>query len=233
MEKYRSMRNMKNIKAVLFDLDGTLFFLPINYNKVRKRLMKLFNPFGIQSDFHPLLKSIEEALLKLKNIKSNGIILSENLVNDVNDVKEKAYKILDEEEVKSIEESEMVNEARDILNYLKKRNKKIAIISRNGNKCISRIFEKFEIEKPEVIVSRDDVEKMKPNREHVEVALNKLEVKNYEAIIVGDSIHDIELGINSGITTILVDYENKANVDIKKKADIVINSLNGIREIII
>lgn len=195
------MENHKDIKAVLFDFDGTLVFLSTDYDRMRSKLKELFLQFGIEPDFRPLIDSIEDSLLKLENNISKSLVKV---------IRERAYSIVDEEELKSIRNAELANGAKEVLSALKKNNKKIGIISRNGEKCINDCISRLNIAKPDLIVSRDDVDKLKPNPEHIMVALNKLKLKPAETIIVGDSYHDITGGRNLNIQTILIaDGENK------------------------
>ena len=194
------MGKHKDIKAVLFDFDGTLVFLPINYDRMRYKLKELFSQFGIKSDFHPLIDSIEDSLLKLENV-------SKPLAKVI---KEKVYSIVDEEELKSIENAELANDAKEVLSALKMNNKKIAIISRNGEKCITECISRLNITKPDLIVSRNDVNKLKPDPEHIMVAVNKFKLKPSQVILVGDSYHDIECGKKLNVKTILVSY-NKSH----------------------
>ena len=192
------MDKQENIKVVLFDFDGTLVFLPIDYDRMRSKLKELFSQFGIESDFYPLIDSISKALAELQR---NGATKT-----CVEGVKRKAYAIIDYEELKAVEGAKLVKGTKDIFAFLKGKSINIAIVSRNGKKCINKAISKFNLPKPNLIVSREDSTKIKPAPEHLMVALEKLKLKPNRAIIVGDSFHDIDAGRSLGIPTVLVTH---------------------------
>ncbi|MGP7819411.1 pyrophosphatase PpaX [Niallia sp. 01092] len=53
----------------------------------------------------------------------------------------------------------------------------------------------------EVIVAIDHVKKAKPDPEPIHLALDKLQAKPEEAIMIGDNYHDIQAGQNAGTLT--------------------------------
>ncbi len=188
------------MKAVLFDFDGTLVYLLIDYASARRRLKKLFSQFGIESDFRPLIESINDSLLKLENRAPSF---------SVKGVKKKAHAILEDEELKSIENAKLAVGAREVLSFLKKNHVSIVIVSRNGRKCIEKCITKLNIPKPNLIVSRDDVTELKPSPKHITAALKKMNLRPSEAMLVGDTYHDIVGGKKSGICTVLISHDKK------------------------
>ena len=136
------------------------------------------------------------------------------------------------EELEAVRRLKLVDGVADILTWLKDRGKNIVIITRNGGKCVEEAFNKFNLHSPDLVVSRDDVKKVKPDRAHVDFILAKLKLRPEECIIVGDSTHDVELGRNADIPVVLVDYEHKARDDIKDSAKTVVSSLFELKAII-
>jgi pyrophosphatase PpaX len=53
----------------------------------------------------------------------------------------------------------------------------------------------------QVVVSSDDVQRPKPHREPVDVALSRLGARAEEAIFVGDSLHDMHAGRSAEVAT--------------------------------
>lgn len=103
--------------------------------------------------------------------------------------------------------------ARRILERLQEANKKTAILTGSKRSFVQPVLAREGIEQfVDLIVSLDDVMHHKPNPEAVEKALGNFDPvlaraersRRFEqAIMVGDSIKDIEMGKNAGIATVL------------------------------
>ncbi|MFH1247277.1 MAG: HAD hydrolase-like protein [Candidatus Micrarchaeota archaeon] len=165
----------------MFDFDGTIVDLPVDYKRMRKRLKCFFGKFGIKEEFVPLVQTIENILFKLKKTLSKIRL---------NEVRKEAYAIIDEEEIASLKYAKLIENASFILKQVKQRRIKIAIVSRNGGVCIKKGIKQFKLPKPDVIISRDDTKKLKPSPVQLVLAIRKLKIKSDETIMVGDSSHD-------------------------------------------
>jgi len=103
--------------------------------------------------------------------------------------------------------------ARRILERLQEANKKTAILTGSKRSFVQPVLAREGIEQlVDLIVSLDDVMHHKPNPEAVEKALGNFDPvlaraersrRLEQAIMVGDSVKDIEMGKNAGIATVL------------------------------
>lgn len=108
--------------------------------------------------------------------------------------------------------------ARSILEHLQKANKQSAILTGSKRSLVEPVLAREGIGRfVDLIVSLDDVVHHKPHPEAVEKALRMLapagpiaETKGLsgQAIMIGDSTKDIEMGKNAGIATVLY-FPNK------------------------
>lgn len=210
------MEKQSNIEAVIFDFDGTLAILPINYDRMRKRLKALFSQFGIETDFHPLLDSISRARIKLQR---KG-------VTSIDGIEKKAYAIIDEEELEAVKVAKPAPGTKDILHSLKERNIATAIVSRNGRKCINEFISKFNLPEPNLIVSREDSKKLKPHPETIMMAMEQLKLQPQQLLIVGDSPNDIDAGKSLEIVTALVGWSRYSQEQLNP--DFVISNLSDL-----
>ncbi|MCW1296178.1 MAG: HAD family hydrolase [Candidatus Parvarchaeota archaeon] len=195
------MEKLKGIKAILFDFDGTLVNIPINYKKIRLELKKLFLIHGIKTDFKIILKSIEKAYKIKDHEKVN------KLVNE-------AFSIVTKYEISGAKRAKEVLGAHNLLKKLKEHGFKIAIISRNSYESIEIALKKTKLDKYiDLIISREDVKKIKPHPEMIKKALGYLKLKSSEVLVVGDHLYDIIAAsrakvISIGIKTKHSDFSN-------------------------
>ena len=189
------MDKQSALRAVLFDFDGTIIYLPTNYEGIRYRLEKLFLIFDIYSDFRPLVESIKCSLEELRRKESLKV---------VRQIEKQVFSIIEKEELQAVENSRIAEGAKEVLSLLRTSNIAIAVVSRNGRNCIERCFSRFKLPEPDLIVAREDVKELKPHPKQFKFALKKLKIAPSQAIIIGDSYHDIDGGKKLGIKTILV-----------------------------
>ncbi|MBS7631966.1 HAD family hydrolase, partial [Candidatus Bathyarchaeota archaeon] len=91
----------------------------------------------------------------------------------------------------------------EMLQVLKQRGIKLAVVTTRSKKDVSMIMKKFSLEKLfDAVVTRDDVRFGKPSPEPVILALKRLNVNAIDAVVVGDMPTDIESGKRAGTKTI-------------------------------
>ncbi len=183
-----------HIKAVIFDLEGTLLTSKINFLKMRKKIIKVLTLYGFTEDSFPYLLITNSNKFKVI-LKEKGI--SETEISKIN--KEIANAI-QEVEMENIEDTIEIHGTKEILQKLKTKKIKIGIVTRN---CRGSTIEALRITDMlkfiDIIVARDDCENPKPDSEHLLRALRGLNIKSNEAIMVGDSWLDALCAINSKV----------------------------------
>ena len=146
----------------------------------------------------------------------------------VEQVKGNALGIVQDEELKAVEVARLAQGAKEVLSVLKEGNIAIAIVSRNGIRCIQRCFSKFDLPNPDLIVAREATNELKPHPEHFRLALERLGVTPSEAVVIGDSHHDIDGGRKLGIETVLVAHGEDRMFERQAKPDLEIKRLSEI-----
>jgi len=118
----------------------------------------------------------------------------------------------------------------EVFDELKKRNKKIAIVSSAKKEQIEKIIDKNNLKNYfDLILAKEDVIETKPNPEIIYKAINYFNEDLDKTIIIGDSPHDILAGHNARIKTVIYySIENKIfydkNTIVKTNADYVIEN---------
>ncbi len=219
----------KRIKAIVFDLDGTLVDFKIDYAAARERVKNYLKSLGIPDEYlvnQPIFLSLEKAVNYLKNVK--------NCEEEIKKVKEEVNRIVSEYEFKAAEEPTLKYNAKETLYAIKKFNLKLGLFTINNRKVTENVLEETGIRDLFTsIVTRDDTVEIKPNEGHFLKVVKDLNIEPDETIVVGDTIYDFQAAKKLGALTIGVEGLYDA-VYLKKegKTDYVIRELSEIVEII-
>jgi HAD superfamily hydrolase (TIGR01549 family) len=168
------------IKGIVFDLDGTLIQLPINYQKIQKNLKEFFN---ISNDLKPLIPTI----IKLSK-------------NDQNKIKT-SFDLICKEEILASDNFKIMNSALETLNFLKSKNLSLCLVTMQCKDALEKILQKLQI--PDLfdsIISRDE---SFDRQKQIELSLKNIVLKPSEVLVIGDRIHDIESAKKIGCVPIL------------------------------
>lgn len=213
------------IKTIIFDFDGTLAKLNIDFHRMREAVGKLILSYGITRDeLHTdfVLEMIDSAAAIL-NQRSPHI--SKKFFDEANSIIEKI-------EIEAAENGELFDRTKELLNSLKSLKISCGIITRNCAKAVKIVFPDILSYCP-VVVCRDAVNKVKPHPEHLNMALNKLGGSAKHTLMIGDHPLDIKTGRRAGTKTcgVLTGHFQK-NDFIEAGADLVLPHAADILNII-
>jgi HAD superfamily hydrolase (TIGR01549 family) len=177
------------IKAVIFDLDGTLASFNVDYKAVRADVRNLL----IQRNLPASLFSINESIFEM--LKKTEIFMKNNDKSEktMEDIREKALATAEKYELEAAKTTSLLPGVPETLKALKKMSLKIGLCTINSEKSTNYILKRFKIaEFFDATTPRNSVKHVKPNAEHLEATLKALEVKLEEAMVVGDGVSDIK-----------------------------------------
>ena len=183
------------IKAVVFDFDGTLAVLNINFGLMRERVGEWMKGFGMGEDRikeRYLLEIIDEAQRLLK--EENGDSEAERFYQG-------AHQILREVEFEAASEGRLIAGSLETLSYLRQKGIKVGIVTRNCEEAVRRVFPDIDAF-CDAFVSRNSVKRVKPHPDHLSSVLKVLHVSGDETLMVGDHVLDILAGKGVGMKTI-------------------------------
>jgi phosphoglycolate phosphatase len=177
------------IKAVVFDLDGTLASFNLDYKVVRVEVRSFLVKRGLPASILPTNESIFEMLKKAKIfLKNNG--KSEKTIKETY---RKVLAIAERYELEAAKSTSLLPGVVETLKALKKLGLRIGLFTINSEKSTNYILKRFRtIGFFNAVISRDSVKYVKPDSEHLEVTLKALGVNPDEAIVVGDGISDMK-----------------------------------------
>jgi len=177
------------VKAVVFDLDGTIASFNIDYRAVRADVRSFLIKRGLPTSVLSINESIFEMLKKTEIfMKNNG--KSEKTIMETRD---KALAIAEKYELEAAKITSLLPGVFETLKDLKKMDLKIGVCTINSEKSTNYILKRFGIaEFFDAVTPRDRVKYVKPNTEHLEAALKALGVNPEEAMVVGDGVSDMK-----------------------------------------
>ncbi len=112
---------------------------------------------------------------------------------------------------------------------LKKRNKRLAIVTSRKINSLSVFLKETEIfDYFEVIITPDETEKHKPEPEPALKAMSLLGAVSEQSIFIGDSLFDIQCGKNAGIDTAFMTYSKTKSDQLEVKPTYLIKSLEDL-----
>ena len=194
------------VKAVVFDLDGTIVNFNLDYKAARAEAIEHLTTHRFPRSLFSLNESVFDMLKKVEISMQNN----RKSKNEFSKLKEALFAILEKHEMQSATTTTLIPGILETLKALKKMKLKLALFTVNSKKSANYILETFRLKDYfDAVVTRDSVPIVKPNPVHLETALKKLKVPSTETMVVGDStmdiksaqqLHAIAVGVTYGIS---------------------------------
>jgi HAD superfamily hydrolase (TIGR01509 family) len=216
------LENLKNkVKALIFDLSGTLIddwaeVLETNKMIAEKRGIKL----------------TEEVFRKSYKInwrefwQSQGVKCDRELIEEW----KKIFRKLIKKRTKPLF-------YKGAIKFLKKARKKyhIAVVTTALRDTFNAYLEVEKIPKDyfEIVVTGDDIRRMKPEPDQICLACQRLRVKPEESVMIGDTEEDVIAGRKAGCRTIKVSWGYPERENEKEKADFLISSWEELEKLLL
>jgi phosphoglycolate phosphatase len=181
-----------NITAALFDLDGTLVETHIDFPLMGREVRELAARYGIASetltarDALGMVHEVQEALPEAEGAAFRA----------------EAFALLEEIEVRHCGNPVLIEGAEELLRTLRAAGVKVGIVTRNCRRVALELIRYAKLEN-DVLLTRDDVPRTKPDPAHLFAALRAMSVPDgAEAVMVGDHFMDVQAGRAAGMRTV-------------------------------
>ena len=198
------------IKAILFDLDGVLVDMPNGHYEALNKALGLFGT-RIEENEHQNFFNGLPTRKKLEELERQGR-LPGGLTEFINSIKQKYTKEIIPKYC-APDYSKII-----LLEHLKASGFKIGCCSNSIKETLhlmlksAQIFDFFDI-----IIGNDEISNPKPDPEIYLTAMNRLNLKPEECVVVEDSPHGIESGKKSGATVFEVRGVDDVNLSLFEK----------------
>ena len=196
------------IRAVIFDLDGTLTDFNLDIKACRTEVINLLTEQGFPRSLFSLKESAFDMLMKMKKYLNAEGAEKQKFVK----FRKMVFSVVESFELEAARTTKMFAGIPGTLQKLRDMKLKLALCTISGEKATSYLLIRFRFGKFfDAVITREAVLEVKPHPAHLEAALEALNVGSQEAVLVGDSVKDMEcasklkvlaVGVATGISSI-------------------------------
>lgn len=180
--------------AVLFDFDGTLAVLQIDFPEMKRRVHGLTRRYAPEFD-------LVDSLWTLELIEAVTLHLSEHRREGAAQFRVAALAAVEEVEMNAARDCRWLQGARAAVTALRERGVRVGVVTRNCRRAVEFVSGPAP-EWCDGLFTRDEVTRVKPHPEHLLVALRTLAVEPARALMVGDHASDIIVARAAGLDSV-------------------------------
>lgn len=192
---------MLKLKAIIWDLDGTLIHFKIDFIKARRNAINILKGHAIPKKLFTIKRSILENVSKAKEHLEQRGTSKDEIRKILKEVDAEVIRI----EYDAAQKATMLEGIDKVLEFAKQNGLKQAIYTFNTNHNAKTSLEAAGLlEFIDFVAGRDDVKHPKPHPDHLNFICDTLHVTPSEIIVVGDTHRDIEGAKNIGALSIAI-----------------------------
>jgi phosphoglycolate phosphatase len=210
------------IKGIIFDFDGTLTELTLDFGHLRTEIEKVARQYVGDDE----IKS-QEGQFVIEMI----YWVEDRLGEEADTFRREAFARLRELEMEASRGKDVYPYTRDVLQRLRDKGMKIGVITRSHVDVLFLVFQDIK-SYVDTIVTRDEVKEVKPHPNHGAEVLRLLGINPDEAILVGDHPTDVLAGKAAGMKTAGVLSGRTTRGEFEKVgATYILNDVRGILDV--
>jgi phosphoglycolate phosphatase len=214
-----------SLKAVVFDFDGTLAKLNIDFSLMRQGVLELLSGYGVPPD------GLRD-LLVLEMIAAGRTRLSRMRPGKDREFLKIAHAQIAEIEVRAARRGALFDGVRDMLRELRARNIGTGVVTRNCLAAVEALFPDIH-HRVDAVITREGTPNVKPHPEHLRRMLKQLAVPPAQAAMIGDHPMDIRTGREAGVYAIGVLTGHSKEEDLQQAgADLLLKGATDILDVL-
>jgi len=184
----------RNLKGVIFDLDGTLIHSLIDFPQMKRHIIRILEGNGVSKG---ILKANDTSVVILEKAErawdETGKPESERVR-----VRVQLEDAMNQEERKAISNTEEVEDATEAIRRLKEMGYKLAVLTRSHHAYAVEALKKIgAYQYFDVVLGREETPKPKPYIEALEHAASLLNLSTDQILFVGDHPIDFASALNA------------------------------------
>lgn len=179
-------REKPRLNAIVFDFDGTLAKLNIDFALMKQGILELTAGYGVPT-------GALQGLFVLEMIAAGKILVSQSYPGKEEEYLHRANEQIREIEIDAAKRGGLFEGTREFLRELQDRGVRAGVISRNCRQAVAEVFPDIE-DYTEAVLTREMTRRVKPHPEHLWATLRKLDTAPEGAAMVGDHPMDIRMG---------------------------------------
>ena len=189
----------KPIKAIIWDLDGTLIDFKINSIKARRKAIKVLRNYGISREKISSKMSLLEIVKISRELFVKLGISDEEIKEIIKEVNNAVILVEHEAAMKATLTDGIIK----VLEFAKKTHLKQAVFTYNTHRNARKSLETAGINHYfDLVAGRDDVKKLKPHPDHLKYVCKRIGVNLDEIVVIGDTGRDIEAALKTNSRSI-------------------------------
>lgn len=191
--KTMDKKQPNKLGCIVFDFDGTLAELRLDFGEMKSRLGRLGRAYLDLEPAVPAVPALEWLEILVARVQKVDAAAALEF-------QDRAQRLIVDMEMEAARNGALFPFTRNLLEGLKEKKIKVAIITRNCEKAVRLVF-------PDLgsycmgLLAREHVPRVKPDPDHLFRALQHVAAPPQTALMVGDHPLDIETGKRAGILT--------------------------------
>lgn len=215
----------ERIEAVIFDFDGTLAELHLDFSEMRAAIADLLTQYHLQQNEFAHLYLLEM-------IDAGEIRLAESSVARGKTFRRDAMACIEHMEIEAAGRSSLFTGVKDMLAEMRNQSIFTGIITRNCHRAVQTVFPDYA-NYVDALISREMTQRVKPDPGHLEEMLLLLNISANRSLMVGDHPIDVQIGKELGTYTAAVLTGTGKHEDLRRsRPDFLLQNVLEIQDII-
>ncbi len=215
------------LKAFLFDFDGTLARLNIDFQAIRKEILSLARSHGL---WEPVLPD-PPYLLECTRAFQEQLACSHPAAAEI--FYTMARQLIEKREWEAALPENLFSSTAPLLRKLREKKRRVAILTRNSESSVYRVFPDLD-DYVDLFLPREKVKRPKPDPGHLRQAMEGLCLLPEQTVMVGDHPIDMVSGKKAGVFTIGVLSGRTGEAEMRAVGpDLIIPEIGALLELIL